>query len=571
MDEVSLLILGTGDAGATFKHLPSPGENEKQGFLYRLIFGQDGESSKQNDLGINFSVIVLHTFLHDKANNDASEAEEIMGGALNNPDNAFDLTKIVGLVPNIDKTVAYRWPGLSTIVGIYILISLISLSVEVGIRMMKLLFMRLFAPLAITNIVDGGFKNTTWSGYVNTYLEIFTQLFFRISMFYVTMAFVVSIYNALFEKATGEGTSSVLDSNFLNIAKEGAKDDGITTALVFILLLVALFKFLKEAPKLIDSLNLFKFKLGENNFNKYMAQAAGGLTGGIAGAATGIAGGAGVLGTLYNTVAGAKGGADSAARGEGISGQVKNLTSSAENALNTKGQGGLVRRVRNSINSQTGTTAIRNEKIDARIKDNQKIIDDSNADIKKQESIINGISERESAAAREISTVASSEQDAFGRGIEYGVSDEDYAARVTEAEKEKLNDVTNRLQGYTGRSLSETETAEVVRLQNEQSQLKSNLSSDSHKEELREKWRTARDGSHALEGTTREGRASEAAAAKRTIDSRKAEIKKREDQNKSYREKEGKNPTMFGTMRQVRKDKRADKKAESSGSGGTSA
>ncbi len=133
-------------------------------------------------------------------------------------------------------TVEYRW-GLSTLAGIMITYFLLSFAIDMGVRVAKLAYYQLIAPIPIVlriipkkqDVFDNWVKGLT-----GTYLGVFIRL-----MVVYFCIFLINVIPAAWSNIVNSG---------------GGSDRSIVNALVMIMLVFGVFIFMKEAPKLISSM-----------------------------------------------------------------------------------------------------------------------------------------------------------------------------------------------------------------------------------------------------------------------------------------------------------------------------
>ncbi len=178
----------------------------------------------------------------------------------------------------IDKgDVEYRW-GISTVAGIMVIYFLLSFSIDMGVRVAKLAYYQLIAPVPIVlriipkkqDVFDNWIK-----GLMNTYLGVFVRL--------------MVVYFGIF-------LINIIPSAWANISNANS-NRSIVNLMVSILLIFGVFIFMKEAPKLISqmlgvgegdmSLGIGKKLAGAAVIGaplaKYGKKAYGGLTGALGG------------------------------------------------------------------------------------------------------------------------------------------------------------------------------------------------------------------------------------------------------------------------------------------------
>ena len=265
MNELSLLIIGVpkGYEFTTLKEIAdvtTDGQENDAGLIARFIFGTQADDI--GDFGKYLATTTLQVFLHGK-DNQTSAVENVYSRQLNEDINSFDLTKITDVVSELDKTVEYKYPIISTAMAIYLIWSIVKLSIEIGVRMFKLIVLQIMAPVAIVSIIDKGFNAKPWKAFVDTYWKTWIDAFIRVGSLFLVTAFISKFWtdrSALFPDV-----------------------DGFTRYIVLLIVIFAAYRFAQLLPKFIDG--IFGHSLSENN-----AKGFGGVLGGIAGFGVGAVG-----------------------------------------------------------------------------------------------------------------------------------------------------------------------------------------------------------------------------------------------------------------------------------------
>lgn len=330
MNELSLLIIGVpkGYEFTTLKEIAdvtTDGQENDAGLIARFIFGTQADD--MGDFGKYLATTTLQVFLHGK-DNQTSAVENIYSRQLNEDINSFDLTKITDVVSALDKTVEYKYPIISTAMAIYLIWSIIKLSIEIGVRMFKLIVLQIIAPVAIVSIIDKGFEAKPWKAFVDTYWKTWIDAFIRVGSLFLVTAFISKFWtdrSALFPDV-----------------------DGFTRYIVLLIVIFAAYRFAQLLPKFIDG--IFGHSLSENNskgFGKVLGGIAGFGLGAASGLFTGAIGGAGVAGTLGNIVSGGVSGANAGRKGDSVASFFKNQASNnqanRDRAARIANQGGGLR------------------------------------------------------------------------------------------------------------------------------------------------------------------------------------------------------------------------------------
>lgn len=327
MNEVTFLLIGAPESYSYTTVLKEFGiENDGgPGLISNIIYGNSASSEEEDvDFGVKLSVNTLNIFLHskssgtiiDKAYNDTMEGKE------------FSLMQIVGAFTEIESAfysdgglikgrVVYRFPILSTLVGLFLIYTLVTISIELGVRALKLVILELLAPIAIATIVKDGWGAKIWKNWLSVYWKTYADIFIRVASMYIVIGIMSRAWN-----------------NIADLFSDAVTSGQFTKYLLLIIIIIAGFQLAKELPKFIDS--ILGSKLAENNKNGF-GSFLGGLAGGLAGTATGVASGvankAGVLGTAFNAAKGGITGAQNGSKGKGIADTMKKI--SENNKANT--------------------------------------------------------------------------------------------------------------------------------------------------------------------------------------------------------------------------------------------
>ncbi|MDD6323319.1 MAG: hypothetical protein PUA73_01765 [Bacilli bacterium] len=186
-------------------------------------------------------------------------------------------------------------PLISTACGIYIVLLLLSFTIDIGVRSIKLCFLQMVAPIAIVSYIDP--KETIHQGKLHNWAsqcgKVYLSLFIRLATVFFTMFLVSAIASSVMYTEVGNG----------NLNKEIQSIGGSEyTIWIYTFLILGAFTFAKQVPAMIES--IFGIKGGDMQLNPFKnAGMHAGLLGlgGVAGAAGGLA-----LGSIGNTYANIK-------------------------------------------------------------------------------------------------------------------------------------------------------------------------------------------------------------------------------------------------------------------------
>ena len=350
VNEVGMLFVGA-PAGYTFptlSNLTGTTITEEEGIINRFVFGKGNSSTeKMSEMGDYMAYQVASIFVVNLTD------EDTLGNTIKGDNGKYNFLKLPNLHSQIDKKVSYT-PLAGILIGGYLIYVFFVISAEVGIRMFKLLILQMLAPLAIITMItegDGGKFGKTMKSYVKTYSSIFTQVFIRL-----ITTLVITVFIAKFTTNLGEYFGSITDLS----------DGLLTQGLLIVLVIYAGYKFVLQAPKLIDQ--VFGTHVADGNGDSGFA---GLMLGGAAGLATGLVSGyrsgAGeggwnkATGALAGGLAGMTTGAwTGATKGNGIADKFKNMQTindaSKKRGENWAAKGGFNNVFMGGLNDISGRT-----------------------------------------------------------------------------------------------------------------------------------------------------------------------------------------------------------------------
>ncbi len=126
-------------------------------------------------------------------------------------------------------------PVISTAAGIFLIYILLSFTIDLGIRVIKFAFYQLIAPIpVIMRAVPG--KKGTFDKWLKQTLSVYFEVFVRVGVMYMAIYFINAIaHSTSLNQFFGEGS-------------------GIQGKLAFVLVIMGIFAFAKQVPKLISDL-----------------------------------------------------------------------------------------------------------------------------------------------------------------------------------------------------------------------------------------------------------------------------------------------------------------------------
>ena len=203
-------------------------------------------------------------------------------------------------------------PLISTFAGIFIVFLLISFSIDIAVRVIKLAFLQMIAPIAIVSYIDP--KETIGNGKLNGWIKESVKTYFSLFLRLATIFLVMLLISVLASTVLADGSELA-----------GQINDNDYNIWIYLFLIIGAFMFAKQVPNMIESIFGIKGS-GEFSLNPFKNVGMAGLTGAaLGGAATAIGAaqtgyhlsGGGVKGALRGLASGATG-AVSGALGGGI-------------------------------------------------------------------------------------------------------------------------------------------------------------------------------------------------------------------------------------------------------------
>lgn len=327
MNDISMLIIGGNVESYEYlgKLVEASGGND-EGLLARFVWGSTVDTDEV-DMGEWLAHKTLTLFVYDT---DGTVVEDTL--KTNVPEGStWNFMNVHNVVDSIGVGVEYTLPFVSSIMGLYLIYSLVKIAIEIGVRMFKMIILQILAPLAIVTIIDKGPSSSTFKTFYQTYISVFLEAIMRIGIVYIITTFIAAFFKkieAIFSDV------SMLNEGFL------------TRGLVCIIVLVAGYRVIGILPKFIDQALGTKMagSASGGGFGKFAAGLVGGAIGLGTGLAAGVAGGAGFFGTAGNMLSGAVGGYQAGGKGKNVAdffkNQAANTQASRERAARIARQGG---------------------------------------------------------------------------------------------------------------------------------------------------------------------------------------------------------------------------------------
>lgn len=178
-------------------------------------------------------------------------------------------------------------PFVPTVIGGYLLLLLVTFAIDIAVRAFKLMFLQAVAPISIVSYIDPkeSISNSKLYKWIMETLKTFLSLFLRLAVVFLIVQLVNMLTSQIFLP---------LDSSGHGIYNEGIAPSPVMHIFVYIFLILGLFAFAKQVPKMIENLFPGFTGSGDLNLNPFKSGTAlGALAGGAVGGALGSVAGAG--------------------------------------------------------------------------------------------------------------------------------------------------------------------------------------------------------------------------------------------------------------------------------------
>lgn len=372
----------------------------------------DTVSESSNAMAVTLLQAFFHPYYSEEegeyyASIDGSEEITSLSDFVNNVNKGSSMS-----IPLLGTTAGYSYEYrflLSTVVGIVVLVLLIGITIDVAIRLFKMLVLEMLAPIPIMSYIDPkSQKDGAFQNWLKELSKTFLDIFIKLGLVYLVLYFVSELQgNTLF--VTYEGA-------------EGSVDNLVSPVRLMYLkvfLIIGLLMFVKQASKFIKQILGIK----DNKEGSFLGNVVGGLAGFGSGAISGAISGRGLHGALTGGIAGMAAGYQGAASGKG------------SNAWKTAGDAAIQARLGDK-NAKSGVLAALQTKA-------------TNAQMKSQAAKLNLTDSTVKAAQKHmLNTQAEATQaewnyrDLIARGPEAGETQDAYNARRAAAYQDWQNKVS---------------------------------------------------------------------------------------------------------------------------------
>lgn len=155
-------------------------------------------------------------------------------------------------------------PFISTAAGIYVVFLLITFCVDIAVRVIKLCFLQMLAPIAIVSYIDPkeSISNGKLNGWIKESASTYFSLFLRLATIFLVML-LISVFSSM---VLASGSS--LGQQISDITG----DDIVFNIWIYLFLIIGAFMFAKQVPNILES--IFGMKSSGNlNLNPFKSVA----------------------------------------------------------------------------------------------------------------------------------------------------------------------------------------------------------------------------------------------------------------------------------------------------------
>ena len=234
--------------------------------LPKVILGQKDTGNIENMGEEIANVTALSFFSYSSdACNDGS-----LGGTSSKFSSVDSIIKntgdIVGATCNGERRYSFNWI-LCLPAAVFLVIILVSMVLDVGVRAIKFGFLEIIAPIPIASYIDPKTSKKSFDSWVHNCITVYTDLFIRLGVIYL----ILYLFRILQPILTFQTSLKLNDGTVLSAGR---------TKLINAAIIIALFMFAKNAPKFISDVLGIK---GDGNIGDMFKRAAG-----FAGASLGL-------------------------------------------------------------------------------------------------------------------------------------------------------------------------------------------------------------------------------------------------------------------------------------------
>lgn len=278
--------------------------------LPRLLLGKETQEISENvaENANEMSVTLLQAFFHPYYEQDEDSGVYASIDGTKEIESLDDFVQNVNegtgiSIPILGKMAGYKYEYrflLSTVVGIVVLVLLVGITIDVAVRLFKMIVLEMLAPIPIMSYIDPkSQKDGAFQNWVKELTKTFLDIFVKLGLIYLVLFFISELDN---------------DTLFVSYkSAEGLKVSPLRLMYLRVFLIIGLLTFLKQAPKFIR--NILGIKENKDG-GSFLGNVAGGLAGFGTGAISGAISGRGLHGAITGGMAGMAAGYNGAVSGK---------------------------------------------------------------------------------------------------------------------------------------------------------------------------------------------------------------------------------------------------------------
>ena len=193
--------------------------------------------------------------LADALGDDSGELNNVFKTDDNDNRNFDSFGTLLNVVGDDDEFVFDYFPGIVTVAGGFIAVMMISFCLDVAVRIIKLAFLEIIAPIPVISYMDPrqSGKDGMLGKWAKECFSTFLSLFIRIAIIYFAFYLIDLVVS----------TCLVDNGNAVYLNED--VPTGVNAILVQVLVIFGILYFTKEVPKLLES--IFGIKSGNITFN----------------------------------------------------------------------------------------------------------------------------------------------------------------------------------------------------------------------------------------------------------------------------------------------------------------
>ncbi len=277
--------------------------------LPRFLLGESNEditatvSENSNSMAVTLLQAFFHPYYSEEegqeyASIDGAKEIESLGDFVTHVNDGNGMTiPLLGMVAGYSYE--YRFL-LSTVVGIVVLVLLVGITIDVAVRLFKMLILEMLAPIPIMSYIDPkSQKDGPFQSWLKELSHTFLDIFIKLGLIYLVLFFISELHN-----------------NDLFVTYGSAEGSGISPVRLMYLkvfLIIGLLVFVRQASKFIKSILGIK---DNKNGGSFLGNVVGGLAGFGTGAISGAISGRGLRGAVTGAVTGMAAGYQGAVSGK---------------------------------------------------------------------------------------------------------------------------------------------------------------------------------------------------------------------------------------------------------------